>query len=223
MCVFLNLIIGAVFQTTLISYIANPMHEKQITTLEEIFQNKLQILYMDQTRKYYSWDVDDWRMQRVLREMIECKNAYDCINDIANKRNASIAIPRLFLLYAMDQLTTKDGRLLVHWFKEDLISFPIQIYMTKGFPLAKIIDTYIYQSMQTGIMNKFQQDLQTKLNLKNKNINSKTSEYNFQLNLEQLYGAFLILFIGIVIATLTFIAELIIHKRNMKRRIIFMH
>lgn len=215
-CAFLNLIIGAVYQTTLISFLAKPMYEKQINTVEGIFKNNLEILYLPQVVMYYNFDTQDWRMRKILNESRPCPKAEECITNIAKFRNSSMATPRLFLLYSLDKLTTTDGQLLIYWFKEDMVAFPVHIFMTKGYPLATAINTHIVQIMQTGIMDKFQQDLKEKLNIKSKNIKRVDTYKNFRLSMNHLKFAFVILLVGLGIAIIIFSLELLIYKRKNK-------
>lgn len=224
MCAVLNLVIAAIYQTSLISFLTNPTYEKQIDTVDEMFENDLEILYMPQTRLYFSSDNNDWRMEKIVSKMIPCPNAHICLHKIAHGRNATIATPSLFLNYDLNRLVAKDGRLLVYWFKENFVTYPVHVYMIKGFPLKSRINSLIVQIVQSGLQDKWEQDLQYLVNKKNSAIN-KDDPDDFDddedkpqlLTLDQLQGAFFILLTGLTISLIVFIAELIVFETTKKK------
>lgn len=209
LCAFLNLIISAVYQTSLISFLTDPAYDPEIKDVDEIFEKNLSFLYLPATKMYFAWDTDDWKMQRILKDMIICEDAFLCLANISKTRDYAMALPRLYLHYVSDKFKNKEGHKLIHWFKEDIMSYPIQMFMQKGFPLTRRVNSYITRIVQSGILEKWQQDLKYTIQVKDDDIANQNDDNPENLTLSHLQGAFIILCIGIGLSVVSFIGEVV--------------
>lgn len=226
MCAILNLILAAAYQGSLIGFLTNPSYEKQISTLEDITENNLEILYLPETRMYFA--SPNTRIDTKVSKISVCENTDACLERIAHERDAAIAVPPFYLFHRLDRFKSSDGRLTVFWFRENVITSSLHIYMTSGFPLKRKIDFYINQIRQAGIYAKWLRDVQHQINKNNPAINSDISNSSDDdnddegnepelLTLDQLQGAFLILLTGLAISLLTFLIEIIVSKIPKKK------
>lgn len=217
MCVILNLILATAYQSSLVSFLTKPSYEKQITTVEEILERDLEILFPSEIKSaiFTSW--------RAKEKILQCTDVHACLYEIAHGRKAAMIATSLYLLYNLADVTN-DGRLMVHWLTEAFKTIPVHVYTSKGFPLRNNIDFYIFQVMQSGLQHKWMQDLQYSIRKNNSAINIDVLGHSDEdldepklLNLDQLQGAFLILFIGLIITFGAFIVELIVYKKTKKQ------
>lgn len=219
LCAFFNLVISSVYQTTLISFLTEPAFEKQISTIEEIFERRFNFFILPQTKIYFTGESTDWVATKLLETAAPCDDAMDCIQKIGRDRNYTMASPRLFLMYVVNNFMSKQGRPLIDWFQEDVMSFPVQIYMTRGFPLRGRINSYVTQILQTGIQDKWQDDLNFSQKERNGDLGENSSNNNDDpviLTMDQLQGAFLVLGIGLGVALIVLVAELVYYKHKQK-------
>lgn len=216
MCAVLNLILAAVYQTSLISFLTNPSYEKQVTTVKEMLQHNWEILSVES--KIYFADVNDWSMKEIVSKVTICQDTQVCLHKVAYERNAALAITYLYLMYDIANLVEDGGRLMVYWFKESIITASVHMFMNKGFPLKHKIDFYIYQITQSGLAAKWIGDMNHHIKKKSSAItNLENNEDEPELlTVDQLQGVFLILVVGLSVSLLSFIIEVIVFSRTNK-------
>lgn len=214
MCAFFNLVMAAVYQTSLVSFLTDPIYEKEINKVEEMFNGKYTFLYIPVFKLYFNMDPTDWRTQKILKIMEECPDTFECVRYISDKKNYTMPVPRLYLEFVSNNFINKDGHLTIHWFKDDMVSFPVQMYMVRGFPLQRRINGLIVRILQSGLQDKWIKDLKYVIKEKYENSTDNLGDNQAPeiLHLSQLQGAFYVLLLGLGSAVLIFLGEIILHK-----------
>lgn len=205
--VIFSLHITLCYQTYLVSLLTSPIYEKQIMTVEQIFQKKLAFGFVPSAARYFE-NRDDWRIAKLYDEVSFCTNATICMENVAYNRNYSFAFSLLYLKYNYKLLTQNDLP-LVYIFKEREVTYPVQMFTSKNFILTPRINELSLKIKEAGLINFWFHQLLNEQNQKSSNIETSTMVQN--LSLHHLQGAFVLLCFGICISMFTFLLELCIN------------
>lgn len=210
--VIASLHLNAAFTSSLIRELTEPSYEEQISNINELKTLGFEFGVVPPTSrffryegKYYYTEISSWT---------SCTDVKMCLDRTAQKRNFAVGIPRMYMQYASHKYVTKNGRMLLYWLKSDIASYPVEMIMTKGFPLLKRINNIISRIKEAGLIAKWQYDFLEKAddNLTLPISYDDTQEIILtQIHLE---GAFILLIIGLIFAAVVFICEIFETKRK---------
>lgn len=199
----------AAYQAKLISALLYPLYEKQISTIEEIFDSKLNWAIMPTLNRVFE-NNDDWRVAKLLREWKSCFDADKCLQRIAEKQDFAVFMSETHSRFERWKYTNENGEPLIFCFPS-YMKFTAELYMTKGFLLKDKIDQLIYRIRPSGLINKWKIDLTYSLMLRNRK-NRSGVKHNQTLSLLHLQGVFLIWNFGIGLSLISFVLEILVHK-----------
>lgn len=205
------------FQTFLMTKLTQPDYKKQISTAKEIFDTDYKIAYLTGTDIYFA-DNSTIEAQRVLHDGILCTQAEACIKKVANNGDTAFVVPRSYLEFISTSFYNKKGRLMIYWFTDNIVSYPIQIFAYRGHPLIARLNELILRVKTGGFMQKWMVDTILNFKKKGKKLmeeDSGESKKEQVLTFDHLQGPFLILLFGLVTATISFIVE--VSYFNIKR------
>lgn len=220
--IFNCLVMDIYYTTFMISTLTGSSYAGQINTLDQILKNKLKLYLMPNTIQYFNGS--NWQMQTILKEWKNCTHIHDCLAKVAFQRDSAVCIPRLYMEYVYNRYVDANKQPLLYYFKESVVSYPITMYMTKGYPLKQRINDLVSRIISAGLITTWEQKV---FDYKWKNASllaeeSSEEPENKWLTIHHLEAVLFSLAIGHSFALLVFIAEIIVYKRK-KNRIEFRH
>lgn len=217
-----SLVMDIYYTTFMISTLTGSSYMGQINTLNEILENKLKLYLMPNTIQYFNGTT--WQMKQILKEWKNCSHIHDCLTRVAFQRDSAVCIPRLYMEYVYNRYVDADKQPLLYYFKESVVSYPIAMYMTRGYPLKQRINELISRIISAGLITTWEQKV---FDYKWKNASvlaeeSSEEPENKWLTIDHLEAVLFSLAIGHSFALVVFIAEIVVYKRK-KDKIEFCH
>lgn len=220
--IFNSLVMDIYYTTFMISTLTGSSYVGQINSLDEILDNKLNLYLMPNTNQYFNGNT--WQMKSVLERWKNCTYIHDCLSRVAYQRDSAVCIPRLYLQYVQNRYVDGYKQPLLYYFKESVVSYPITMYMTKGYPLKQRINELVEWIASAGLIEAWEHRV---FDYKWKNATVLAEESTEEpekkwLTIYHLEAVLFSLAIGHSFAVLIFIAEILVFKRK-KNRIEFCH
>lgn len=197
------------YQAKLIGVLLRPSYERQISSVAEVLKSGMEYEILPTHRRFYA-NTEDWKVAKIVKEWKSCHDSDACLRRVAYKRDFALCTLKAHADFESLQYRDSDGQPLVHCIP--YVTYTSEIYMTKGFPLKDRIDKMIYKIRDSGLIFKWQRDIQRTWLYRYRNtIPSEDSKQNV-LSISHLQGAFGILFTGLTISFFIFIVEQGTHK-----------
>lgn len=210
----------AAYQAKLISVLLHPSYEKQMNTLDEILNSEMDWASLPTLKRFFN-NTDDWRVYKIIEEWKTHQNALEGLRRIAYERDFAFCVLEHNARYEILKLLGPDLQPLVYCMPSYL-TYPSEIYMTKGFPLRDHLDKLIYRIKATGLLVKWKNDISYTVKITNrKNTGDDKSQ---KLTLSHLQGAFMVLGLGLGFSVLAIICEIIyiiVRYKKMRKKMFY--
>lgn len=197
------------YQTGLVSVLTSPSYEKQISSVEEIFTDGLPFGSISSGMRYFD-NQQDWRMKRVHEYGIECSDPVTCMRKVAKERNYAFAFSKLFIKFVEGRFVTANGEPELYTFKDRIVLLMVLMPMSRGFPLMQRINDLLIRITEAGFLTFWFSNLKETPAIIATGLNSN----QLKLSLDNLQGAFFLLAIGMLLASLVFIVEFVLKKQK---------
>lgn len=194
-------------QSSLVSNLTSPIFEHQMSTVEELVKSDLSFGFYPGAAN--AFEENNWIFREILKRYQPCPLSLECMNRTAydrnfaflrNQRNAKYFIPRYY--------TLPNGRSMVYQLDISGPGIWVRMHTVKGLPLLEHLNKYLMLLQSNGLMAKWDSDTTYKI------LQLESDAEHTALNISHLQGAFFILFIGEILAFLTFICEAILTKTH---------
>lgn len=207
------------YEAKLISELTHPNFDNQIDTVEEVLQSNIPFVLLSTIRRFFA-NSEDWRVATILKNWKSCLDSDECLKAIAYKRNLAFFTTKVHMEFEIMKYLDSNGDSLIYCFDNIYLTYPAEIFMSKGFPLRDRISTLIMRTRDSGLIFKWQADVFRRY--KNKYLKTVVNNESAKmaLALSHLQGAFFISSIGWTAAILIFLVELLTHKFQKRRNII---
>lgn len=195
------------YSSTLFDLLRTPPLDKEILTIQDLHDSKLKVVSPDLYFQLFK-GVDIDRVTRsVLDNNINCKNLNLCIKQFVVHRNVSLMDRSEHFDYSVNLKLSK-----VHKLSENLISFGVSLMTNKGNPLFPVLNEVVLQAFETGLVSRWETETAWKFNYE-KNVETYSNDDTTPqaLSVAVLQGAFLLLFVGLLISLLVFLGEILMY------------
>lgn len=208
-----------IYQTKLITVLTNPTYEKQMTDIDDLLNSKLKFGGNEYFRELFNNSLDEIEDHFFNNYLV--LDVHEILNHLIQFRNVSILTSRLYLRYlSAKTLHYNDahGEPLFYSLHTDVLSFPVEMVTVKGFALLEKFNNLLSRFKSTGLIQNFYKrfDSSTKRLAANLVINAGVDKEHEEesLSIIHLQGAFMVLLLGNILATIVFIIEKISFKIN---------
>lgn len=201
---YVGFVILTAFQAKLISHLIEIKYEKQISNVKELIDSNLKLrLYpkLGESYKSFSDEVDE----AIYKRYKTCDDK-DCLRKVALERTHAVVRPRRFLNYIIPRIyMNKDGTEMVYVFKENIFVYTVNMYMVKGHPIFKQVDSIVGKILNSGFDDFWDRYSKHMMRLANKN-RRRDIKYR-SLNFRDFYGAFALFGLGFCLSFVIFCFE----------------
>jgi hypothetical protein len=198
---------GVLYETQLFSVLTKPVYDNQIKSIGEIMENNLQMLFVPNVLSYME---KNYSLNRELyKNSVDCTDMNACLSQVAYDKDGAVCVSTSYTDYIKDSYVTQENIPLIHCFHSDIVTYPVILLMKKGFPLKLRFNKIISQLVAGGFIDFWAEEVFThkwKLEELAKLNTTNTTEL---LGIEQLKSAFICLLIGLLVATIVFVGEII--------------
>ncbi|XP_017778387.1 PREDICTED: uncharacterized protein LOC108564028 [Nicrophorus vespilloides] len=157
--IIVSFFLTTAYQTCLMSSLTKPDYEPQIKTISELLDADMELLFVQATKRYFDSEVSTEDSKEMLRRWKDCPSIDDCLQRTAYKRDSVVVASRLYTSYAESGYKSSDGLPLLYCFRHSIVTFPIVIYMRKGFPLRDRIDKIVDRINSAGFLQQWEKSL----------------------------------------------------------------
>lgn len=205
---FTSILINSLYQGKLMSYLTKPVYEKQISTMLELSESHLLKGGFPTLKSHLDDDKDNKALEKIKEQWILCELDYSCINRTSEKRDIAVAKSVIGIKYNIPRMyLDSNGRSKIFQLKDTLSLYLVRFTAVKGLPFFDRMNTLIAFLIDSGIVNKWLNDLQS----------NKKYEYRDEfrkISLEHLQIVVVVFFCGHTLALLVFLLERFNHKRE---------
>jgi len=207
-CFVFGMIIASIFQGKLVTVLSKPDYYADINTLEELDASGLVIGTGSPNLIADTFSTEESSLIKHLRDKIAYFNVSQSVmSHVAEHQNMS-ALNRLSnAIYGIHLFHNSDGTLQLHIVKECPRTYSLAYIIPKGSPFLLRINNIIAQFVESGIIDKWNED--TRFNMTAfKRHKYSSNDSNKVFSLEDLQMPFLILVCGLFGSAITFCVEL---------------
>jgi hypothetical protein len=214
--VFYCLLINTAYQSSLISVLTDPRFEPAVDTVDKLLNSGMSYGFVWRFHYWYNL-TNDSLSKTILSNFIECPKLDVCLRRTASKQDFAICGGESHLLYLSQTKYCTLGIPNFIPFKEEVTSIFVTMFFRRGSVFLESFDSVIYRVVESGIIQKIWTDIRLR---HIGNIDEDGDEDDEEdadgdgaladvLTVQHLQGAFILLLLGIVFSTATFITELI--------------
>lgn len=214
--------ISCVFQTYFTSILVNPGMNKQITTLEELYQSNFVYYYNNETEAFVK-NADPAYHSEISLKKEECLYKGSCIIDYLNNLNVAIISSRFHAeYYTLAALPPGSSTPRMCTLQDSFCSVQYTIYIGKGSFLVDTFNRIIRRVTEAGLIDKLMRNAKTSWRYEDVlyaqlamdevfRMNTETAAY-IVFSMSHLKVAFYILALGYLLSTIIITAELLFSR-----------
>jgi len=158
--VWYSFAISCIFQTYFTSILMNPGMNKQITTLEELYQSSFVYHYNSRTDSFVKF-TDPLYYSEIHLKREKCLYRGSCIIDYLNNLNVAISSRFHAEYYTLAALPPGSPTQRMCTLKDSFYSIRYTIYIGKGSFLVDTFNRIIYHATEAGLIDKLMRDAKT--------------------------------------------------------------
>jgi len=220
--VWYSFAIRCVFQTYFTSILVDPGMNKQVTTLEELYQSSFVYHYNNRTDSFVKFTDPLYHSEiRLKRE--ECLYTGSCIIDYLNNLNVAIISSRFHAeYYTLAALPPGSSTPRMCTLQDSFYSIRYTIYIGKGSFLVDTFNRIIHHVTEAGLIDKLMRDAKTSWRYEDVLYAQLEMDEVFQMNdetaayivfsMSHLKVAFYFLALGYLLSTIIITAELLFSR-----------
>jgi hypothetical protein len=212
-------IITTLFQSLFTSIIVDPGMTEQLKTLEELLQSDYTYVYNEYFDSFVRQSSPSYYSEINLKKE-ECKYKLDCQTDFLS--NDNIATTGFYIYtdyYVMAALPSGSPSPKLCFLDDNIFLLHFSLYLSKGSPLTKSLNTAIFRAIENGFIVKIAEDFkevcrfneQQHINIDYTDVKEDTNEV-FVFTVQHLLVSFCFLGVGCSIALLVLLAELLLQR-----------
>jgi hypothetical protein len=207
-CLVFGIIIASIFQGRLVTVLSKPDYYPDIHTLEELDASGLLIGTGSPNLINDTFSTEESSFMKHLRDKVTYYNSSQSIMSYTAKHHNVSALNRLSsAIYGLDLFHGSDGTFLLHIVEEYPRTYSLAYIVPKGSPFLLRINNIIAQFVESGIIDKWNED--TRFNITSSQRREYSSHDSLKVfSLEDLQFPFLILVCGLFGSAITFFVEL---------------
>jgi hypothetical protein len=207
-CLIFGMIIASAFQAKLVTVLSKPDYYSDINTLEELDASGLVISTGSINLVRDTFSTEESPPAKHLRSKVTyCYLQEGNINYVAKHQNIA-ALNRLSTaLYSVLLYRNSDGTFLLHIVKECPRTYSLAYIVPKGSPFLLRINHVITQLVETGIVDKWNEDTYFNMTAIHRTEYSGNNSLKV-FSLEDLQMPFLVLVCGLLSSVIIFFVEL---------------
>lgn len=199
--------LNTIYQTSLISVLSSRTYEQKLTTVEDLINSNLDIYILSTDKKFFRED-SSTITKIVKSKSKECNDMEECLAEVAFKKDAAMLTPRTYYRYISNKYIADDGHALVFCFRENMVSYQIEMLMRKGFVLRNRINEILDRIISSGLI-----PMWTKETFREGFIEkSGVKKLSNAMTLSQILFVFYIYGIAMLVSVFVFIGELLVYK-----------
>lgn len=211
--VIFSLNLNIIYQTNLMSVLTSTSFDQELTTVEEMLRTNYDIYIIPAAKRFFD---DNSELTRTIEARLKnCEDMEDCLNWVAYKKDTSMFTPRLYFHYVLSNYLDSNGRPLIYCFRENMVTYSIEMVMRKGFVLKDRINELLTRIVHAGLI-----PLWMKQEFRRKILGSHTGlNKDVAMSMKHLQFVFYIYILLVLFATAVFIVELLFFKFCKNRKV----
>jgi hypothetical protein len=207
-CLVFGMIIASIFQGRLVTVLSKPDYYPDINTLEELDTSGLVIGTGSPNLIEDTFSTEESSLIKHLRNKITYRNLSESFMDYVAKHQNMSALNRLSnAIYSLHLFHNSDGTVQLHIVKECPRTYSLAYIIPKGSPFLLRINNIIAQFVESGIIDKWNEDTRFNMTAFQRRKHSSHDSHKV-FSLEDLQMPFLILVYGLFGSAITFFVEL---------------
>lgn len=206
-----TLVISNYFQCMMTTIASSPSYEKTMNTLSEVRDNRIPIIYSNHDVKSYLSN-EDLQGMNFKEVSVEESIAAAKRSDVGRTHRTYSVFTKKNMYYKGIKSTK-----MMHIVPECLVDYPLAFVVPEGSPFLEPINWVIAQLVECGLYLKWTKDSVPVNTYTEKNRRESSTPDPVKNN--ELYYAYALLGVGLILSFVTFVVEKIVHRKSLKTRI----
>jgi len=197
-----------------------PKYEKQLKTLVELLDSDVVYGYHPVVNFFQGTlsypEFVKFREHKKLQE--NCSDFRKCVERMITKRDLASTIPPMFAAYVAREMGNVDVGKVVCSLDEKLLTAGATFLLKKGNPLLGRFNILMRRYLEAGFLERLWSEIQHRASLRvGSRFEVSAGQMFFAFCVSHLMPAFFVLLVGTSLASLLFIAELIVNVLSKQR------
>ena len=204
--------VNTVYQTYLVTFLVDPGFEHQLSSEEEIFQSDIDLGTVESLTTCCIPNLERYPKSRTFN----CSDYEKCLNRTVQTSDVAFTFVQHYMDHVIRTRYIGDnGKPLICSFPEYISFQPVVLCFNKGSLYLERFDRVIGGILEAGMLNQWYDSLKYTSTLATfSTLKHVENEEYIKLTVEHLESAFIFLFFGCLISTLTFIVEVGLNRKN---------
>ena len=205
---------NTVYQSFLTSFMVDPGLQHQLSSPEEVLASDIDIGLLKPLVTLFP-ELSD----KKYRSSTSCENNTECHLRVAHGGNLAIMFSEVSMDYLIaSKYVTKENKPMICTFDYVVCAQPVILPFMKGYPLVPLFDKVILHILDSGLLDFWLKEIMYLSTLEAlKDSETVDGEY-VKFSLEHLESAYGFLFLGYIIASFSFLGELLHFHHSKKRK-----
>ncbi|KAK4880990.1 hypothetical protein RN001_004309 [Aquatica leii] len=209
--IFFSQLTSVYYQTFLVNVYSKPQFKKQIDTVDGIFENNLHLWFLPVDKRFFV-NNNDRLSRKVIEKWNDCLNIDTCLHSTAFYKNSTTSIPRLSLRYLAKRYTDKNGQSLLYCFSNNIVTYPLEMILKKGFPFKEHFTNLVGWISDAGLLSHWGKQIFERTERKTSEDVKQEKEEHFTITIAHLIFPFVFLGVGYGLGLVMFMLELWVYK-----------
>ena len=200
-----------------------PKYEKKLETLDELLDSDV----VFGSHPFCSFAPDTFSYPELLKFLEhktlkeDCSDLRKCVERMITKRDIASFIDPVFATYVAWDLENMDVGKIICSLDQTAMSAGAIVHVKKGNPLLDRFNFLMRRYLEAGLLKRLWTELRHRAALRGgERFREAASDMFFAFSVSHLMPAFVVLFVGTILSSVVFIAELILNclcKRRKKK------
>lgn len=130
------------YQTFLMSSLTSSKYEQEIKTVSQLMESNLNLWLLPESKTYFLGGNEIFGKE-ILSRWRDCDDVVFCLYQVAFDKDSAACVPRLFIEYAGNNFTTPNYEPMLYCFKDNVVTYPLEMYLRKGYALKDRINAIV--------------------------------------------------------------------------------
>ncbi|KAJ8921511.1 hypothetical protein NQ315_003129 [Exocentrus adspersus] len=215
--ILLSLKLNILYNSYFTSILSLPHYEEKFGEMEQIYRHNLKTYFLPQYKPFFdavgdqSKQINNVPLGLINMNWRNCTHIPTCLGFVITKKDSAICLPRMYKDYLKTNHTWEHFK-AIYCSDQNVVTFPMNFLMRKGFPLYKLFDGVIRKIISAGFIYKWKQDALT--DECNDNHREALEVREVDIKFSNLVPVFYMMGIGYAVATLAFIGEVVLGRKE---------
>lgn len=148
--VIFSLNLNITYETSLVSVLTSNSHTQELKTVDSLLKSNYKLYLLPPARRFFKDSMQATR--EFKKKLINCDQMETCLARVAYKKDIATFTPKLYYYYVRNVYVDGNGKSLIYYFRDNVVTYPIQMLMRRNFILKDRINMLLARIIAAGLI-----------------------------------------------------------------------